>query len=548
MSVSKNKSPTNSLSPSFSEPQQQKVNIVVVDDERTNLKALELILSTLNHNIISLTSGQDALEFIKQKSADIALIILDIHMPIMDGFEVVKKIQDLQIADYIPIIFLTSSATESDFVFQGYENGAIDYLDRNIHPQVLRSKVSAFVELHQQSKKIREQTNKLRESNLALSKKIEEHQMTLAVVEEKEKELRNFFDHANDLIHSVDREGKFIYVNQCWLETLGYNHQDLDKLHFLDIIHPSYHQSSEEISSTLRRGLSLEQIELLFIGKYGNKIYVEGNINGNFDGEKYLSMIGIFRDITKRKEAEDRMRVALDKERQVAELQSRFVATASHEFRTPLTGILSSTELLQTYWDKLSHEEHQEYLAQIYDSVMLMRNLMNDVLLVSKAEAGRMECNPQMLNVVKTTQKIAEQINQRINKNHQISFVADNIDPEAEYCLDSKLLQLVFTNIVTNAMKYSSENSSIAIKVWEEGHNIHFEIKDQGEGIPLEDQPHVFDFFRRGKNTHDIPGTGLGLNIVKHCVDLHHGEISFVSELHVGTCFYFSLPTNINAD
>ncbi|OKH19048.1 ATP-binding protein [[Limnothrix rosea] IAM M-220] len=521
---------------------QQDIKIILVDDERTNLKALEIILSSLHHKIISLTSGQQAIDCLKKDSTNVALVILDIHMPIMDGFEVVQKIQELQIEDYIPIIFLTGSATDNTFVFQGYENGAVDYLDRNIHPQVLRSKVSAFVELHQQSKKIKEQTKKLQQSNLALSQKIEENKKALAIVEEKEKELRDFFDRANDLIHSVDQEGRFIYANQCWLETLEYTQEDLEDLHFLDIVHPSYHQHCQVVFSKLMQGLPQQSVEVLFVGKYGNHIYVEGNINCHFNGNKFVATRGIFRDITKRKEAEERMLAALEKERQVSELQSRFVSTASHEFRTPLTGILSSTELLQVYWDKLTHEEQQEYLAQIYDSAMLMRNLMNDVLLVSKAEAGRMQFNPEEIQVVDRIKELLQQIKKRINKHHKVELKTDNIHSDKEYRLDPKLLQLIFTNIVSNAMKYSPENSRIEVEISEKNDCINFRIKDEGESIPLEDQPYVFDSFRRGKNTHDIPGTGLGLNIVKHCIDLHGGKISFVSESGVGTCFDFLLP------
>ena len=249
------------------ESQRQEIKIILVDDERTNLKALEIILSGLRHQIISLTSGKEAIDCLKKDSSNVALIILDIHMPVMDGFEVVKNIQRLQIEDYIPIIFLTGSATDKNYVFQGYENGAVDYLDRDIHPQVLRSKVSAFVELYQQSKKIKEQTKKLQQSNFALSQKIEENKKALAIVEEKEKELRDFFDRANDLIHSIDQEGCFIYVNQCWLETLGYTYKDIENLHFLDIVHPSYHEHYQDVFSSLMQGLPQQSVEVLFVGK-----------------------------------------------------------------------------------------------------------------------------------------------------------------------------------------------------------------------------------------------------------------------------------------
>ena len=507
-------------------------NIILVDDERTNLKALELMLGSLGHNIISLTSGHEAIAFIEQNATETALLILDIHMPDMDGFEIAQRIQQLNIQNYIPVIFLTGSATGQSFMYQGYEQGAFDYLSRDVPPQILRSKVKAFLKLYEQSKKIQEQTEQL--------------QQTLSVVEEKEKELRDFFDRANDLIHGINAEGEFIYVNQRWLETLGYSRTELNHLHFLDIVHPSHHERYETVFAALQQGIPQQEVELLFLHKNGDLICLEGNISCYFNEGEFISTRAIFRDITKRKEAESHMQAALDKEKQVSELQSRFVATASHEFRTPLTGILSATELLQAYWDKFSHEEHLDYLGQIYDSALLMRNLMNDVLLVSKAEAGRMQFNPSPCNVAELADELLRQINERIRKNHQTELLIEGFSTEIDHNLDRKLLQLVLTNLVSNAMKYSPEQSKITVKIESLDSRLNFNIQDEGEGIALVDQPHVFDSFRRGKNTHDVPGTGLGLNIVKHCVELHHGTIDFTSEPGVGTCFSFSLPTDIS--
>lgn len=509
-------------------------NIVLVDDERTNLRALELMLGSLGHNIVGLISGQEAIAFIQNNAADIALIILDIHMPDMNGFEVMQNLKQLHINSYIPIIFLTGSATSRNFIHQGYEQGAFDYLDRNVAPQILRSKVKAFLKLYEQSQKIQEQAATL--------------QQTLTIVAHKEKELRDFFDRANDLIHGINADGKFVYVNQRWLDTLGYNRTELETLHFLDIVHPSYHDNYRTVFAALQQGIPQQEVEMLFLSKYGDRIYVEGNINCCLENGQFVATRAIFRDISKRKDAEAHMRAALDKEKQVAELQSRFVATASHEFRTPLTGILSATELLQAYWDKFSTEEHLEYLGQIYDSAIVMRDLMNDVLLVSKAEAGRMQFKPSPFNVVALVEELLTKINGRIRKNHQTELLIEGFTATVDHNLDRKLLQLVLTNLVSNAMKYSPENSKITVKIEAQQHQLTFNVQDEGEGIALVDQPYVFDSFRRGTNTHDVPGTGLGLNIVQHCIELHHGTINFTSEPGVGTCFYFSVPTNVKAN
>lgn len=530
------------LSPApISQPTPQ-VNIVLIDDERTNLRAMEIILGNLGHQLNSFTSAAEAITFIDQNSSTIALIILDIHMPTIDGFGVAQSIHDLASHEYIPIIFLTGSATDIELIFQGYQKGAIDYLSRDIHPQVLRSKVNAFVQMYQQSHKIREQTQKLQEINNTLSRKIKEHKAALVTVQEKEKELRDFFDRADDLIHSMNRQGQFIYVNQCWLETLGYTPQEVKNLYLLDIIHPEYHHYYQSVFEALCQGIAQSQVEVLFISKNGREIYVEGNINCQFEKGEVVATRGIFRDITERKKAEKTMLTALAKEKAVAEMQSRFVATASHEFRTPLTSIVSATELLQSYGDKLETEEHQEYLQEIYESAILMRNLMNDVLIVSKAEAGKIQCNPQPAPVYQTCQQILEQIKKSIGRNQVFNLITESFEPEKYYNLDNKLLQLILTNLVSNAAKYSPDNTIINLKISQQEELLIFEVQDNGNGIPLEDQPYIFDSFRRGGDTHDIPGTGLGLNIVKHCVALHHGQINFVSEPSIGTSFTVALP------
>jgi signal transduction histidine kinase len=239
------------------------------------------------------------------------------------------------------------------------------------------------------------------------------------------------------------------------------------------------------------------------------------------------------------KRAEDEMRLALQEERELNELKSRFVSMISHELRTPLTVIKTSLELLDRYGDVASEEKKREYFQRGRSAVDNMTQLLEDVLTLSRAEAGKLELNPSALNLEEFCQEVVEEVRLAC-ANHNIVFNKQS-DCHNAY-LDRTLLRWILTNLLSNAVKYSPVGSTIELKLTCSNQTAFFEVSDRGIGIPIDDQPRLFELFHRASNAGAIRGTGLGLAIVKQCVSLHQGHITFTSEEGVGTTFKVSLP------
>ena len=234
------------------------------------------------------------------------------------------------------------------------------------------------------------------------------------------------------------------------------------------------------------------------------------------------------------------LRLALEKEKEVNELKSRFISMTSHEFRTPLTTILSSAELLQYNSHKWPQEKKVVHFERIHSNIQHLVELLNDVLIIGQAEAGKLEFNPEPLDLVQFCCSLVEDLQLSAGSKHTISFSCQY--PELECCLDEKVLRHILTNLLSNAIKYSPTGSKVNFELACQNGQAIFQIQDFGIGIPEEDQQHLFESFHRAKNVVNIPGTGLGLAIVKRSVDLCGGEISFKSEVGVGTTFIVTIP------
>lgn len=253
------------------------------------------------------------------------------------------------------------------------------------------------------------------------------------------------------------------------------------------------------------------------------------------------------------------MAQALQQERELNELKSNFIAIASHQFRTPLTTISSSAELLERYRQRFSEEKQLTHLSRLQTAVGQMTQLLDDVLLVGKAGAGRLEFNPTPIDVVQFCQDLVEEL-QLSNKNqHGITFTHQgNCKKTVEGAtglpplLDEKYLRHIFDNLLSNAMKYFPDGGTVRFELTcfsdrvsqRSADRAVFKVQDEGIGIPPEDIPHLFESFHRARNVGTIQGTGLGLAIVKQCVDLHGGEILVESEVGSGTTFTVTLTLN----
>jgi signal transduction histidine kinase len=272
------------------------------------------------------------------------------------------------------------------------------------------------------------------------------------------------------------------------------------------------------------------------------KIWVEGRINCKFVDGKPIATRGIFRDITERKQAEADIRYALEKEKQLIELKSRFITTASHEFRTPLTTILMSAKLLEQFSDQASEEKKCLYFDRIQTATKRMIQLLDEVLLIGTAEAGKLEFNLAPLHLEKFCRELVEEMQLSVDGKHLIKFESQEQQNTAD--VDEKLLRYILNNLLSNAIKYSPKGGSITFNLIVEQEKAIFEIQDQGIGIPVTDREKLFNSFHRGSNVANISGTGLGLSIVKQCVDAHGGKIVVKSEVGVGTAFIVTLPLN----
>ena len=245
-------------------------------------------------------------------------------------------------------------------------------------------------------------------------------------------------------------------------------------------------------------------------------------------------------DISERKQAEAELHKALAREKELGQLKSNFVSMVSHEFRTPLGVILSSAEILDSYFEQLDSTERREHLRSIQRNTRRMAGLMEEVLVLGMVEAGRMEFKPAPLELRLFCQRLFEELQTATESKCPVTFDSTNVPREA--LADERLLRHIFSNLIGNAIKYSPAGSPVEFEVRAEGRRAICVVRDRGVGIPAEDRERLFQAFHRGANVGDIPGTGLGLTIVKRCVELHGGTLYLESQPGRGTTVTVSLP------
>ncbi|MCB0704950.1 MAG: PAS domain-containing sensor histidine kinase [Saprospiraceae bacterium] len=231
---------------------------------------------------------------------------------------------------------------------------------------------------------------------------------------------------------------------------------------------------------------------------------------------------------------------ALHAEKELGALKSRFVSMASHEFRTPLSSILTSVELIELYSQSESHPKREKHIERIKSAVTNLTSILNDFLSLSKLEEGNIQLNPVELPIYAFCQKINNELKPTFKTGQEL--LLSKAAEELIIFQDPKVLKLIFSNLLSNASKYSPENSTIHCNISYTDSTLSIEIMDQGIGIPEEDQMHLFTRFFRAHNVENIQGTGLGLNIVKQYVDLLEGTIRFESKLGKGTTFWLEIP------
>lgn len=247
----------------------------------------------------------------------------------------------------------------------------------------------------------------------------------------------------------------------------------------------------------------------------------------------------LYRQTVKRQQAEIVQRT-LAQEKELTELKLRFFSMVSHEFRTPLSIILGSAQLLVESSQQWKESKKLKNLHRIQSSAKLMTQLITDILTLSRAEAGKLECNPELVDLASFCLNLVEDIQFGSETQHSIKFVSKARCTHAK--LDEKLLYSILSNLLSNAIKYSPQEGNIYFILSCESEAVIFQIKDEGTGISVQDQQALYEPFHRGKNVGDIVGSGLGLAVVKKCLDLHQGQIFMESEVGIGTTFTVKIP------
>ena len=256
-------------------------------------------------------------------------------------------------------------------------------------------------------------------------------------------------------------------------------------------------------------------------------------------GEKDIIQ-AVINDISKRKQAEAELVRALAREKELSALKTNFVSMVSHEFRTPLAIIMSSAEILADYFEALPAEERKHHLTSIHGNTRRMADMMEDVLMIGRLDSGKLAFQPCALDLGVLCRRIVDEVLSVTEKRCPIELRLEGLEDTAQ--ADEPLLQHIFGNLLSNAVKYSPAGSPVDFSVRRDGGQVACVIRDHGIGIPEADQPRVFQAFHRGDNVGERSGTGLGLVIVKRCVELHGGTIRLESHVGQGTTVSLTLP------
>ncbi len=367
----------------------------------------------------------------------------------------------------------------------------------------------------------------------SLMQKVNEAELSLSTLKRFEDCTNRIIASMGELLIITKSSGIIERVNKAAKTILGYCKSDFINNHIGLFINDPKFDFDEIYNSLLQEDNSLRKYEFTCEKPQGELVEIEFNcFVVPTEVKDVLNCVYIGRDITIRKQAEAEMRQALEKEKELTQLKSRFISMASHEFRNPLSSILISADALANSKDNISAEDFDFYLKFIKNAALNMNSLLEDILLISKHEAAKQSFKPKKLNLV----EFAQQIIQEISLSYPDRKINLTINGDlSQFFGDEKLLWHILTNLLSNALKYSSSETTVDLLLSNDDDKVTVEISDRGIGISPETQKHLFESFYRGNNVKDVPGTGLGLAIVKKAIDLHQGEIIITSEPNLGT-------------
>ena len=388
------------------------------------------------------------------------------------------------------------------------------------------------------------------------------------------------FKYANEGIIITDSDSKILKINPSGLKTFGYEKESEILNQKIEVLIPARYRHAHVDSrqnyneNPKARSMGLK-MDLFGLKKNKDEFPVEvslspfSNSNGKF-------VICFIIDITNRKKAEEneinyrkelereveertlilkeaiqkleKTKVELDqslkREQELNSMKTKFISIASHEFRTPLSTVLSSLSLVEKYSELKDGEKREKHIERIKKSIRNLTEILNDILSVNKIEEGKVSVNPEKLDIYALVHDMISELTGLLKPGQQILF-EKNPSEDPMVILDPKLLRHILINLLTNAIKFSGENTTITISVTTQKSEIFIRIIDQGIGIPVKDHKKLFTRFFRSSNVENIQGTGLGLSIVQQYVNYLDGSIKFSSEVGKGSIFNVNLPRKV---
>jgi PAS domain S-box-containing protein len=509
------------------DPAEEKVNILLVDDQPANLLALESILGEMGQNLVRAESGTRALKQLLDR--EFAVILLDVQMPDLDGFETATLIRERERSRDTPIIFLTAMSRSDTSVFRGYELGAVDYIFKPFHPDILRSKVNVFVQLFRQREKLQKQAHEL-------AHVIKQNELILNAAAEG--------------VVGIDLNGLATFANPAAARMFGRFSEEIVAHDVHSLVHPSFpgvttcDPAQCQLHAVLHGDFGREQNEATFFRKDGTSFPAEYCASPMRDVDGTLrGAVLTFRDVTERRAAA----AAAEAERRYREAEAQnhakdnFLATLSHELRTPMTSILGWVQFLRI--GGYSHEELEEALETIETSARLQARLIDDMLDVSRIILGKfqVDLHPTRLSeVIEAALTTARPAAQERDVTLSAEIATDHEENVVE--ADPNRMQQVIGNLLSNAIKFTPPGRNVELRLDRTDSKARITVTDHGEGIDPSFLPYVFERLRQAESA-KRSGLGLGLAIARHIVELHHGEISAESEgLGKGARFIVTLP------
>jgi PAS domain S-box-containing protein len=521
------------------------INILLVDDHPENLLALEAVLDAPGYHLIKANSGREALKWLLDEDA--AVILLDVHMPVLDGFETAALIKERERTRHIPIIFLTAVNKADRYVFKGYNVGAVDYILKPFDADILKSKVKVFVDLYLKTDELRR-----REASLRHNEKREHERKLLEQKQESRQRYQNLAEAIPQIVWTARPDGSIDYYNRRWFQYTGLATEESGEWGGQKVIHPDdFTLATEEWQKALQSG---ETYEIECRLKKADDTYrwhlVRAIPEMNTDG-KIVAWLGTSTDIDEQKRSQETLR-SLVKEltqkkkeaEEASRLKSHFVSNVSHELRTPLNAIIGYGALLLDKTLGKINSKQEEALSNLQRNGKDLLNLINNLLDLSKIESEEVPLLIEPVSLKEMISEICENV-QSLKQGKEIKI--DCLIPEDLYPIqnDSFKIRQIVSNLLSNAIKFTERGSiTISAENRENPRGILVIVKDTGIGMKEEDLPLIFDPFRQidGSITRQAGGTGLGLTIVKTAIEIIQGTITVQSKLGEGSTFTLFLP------